>query len=290
MRMMQQVNGLLWSWGEMLRALRRGVGLLPFGIYALVQTGVVLAVAAFAYPPFSWFAIPLLRWRFGNGALHYPNNFFILRPALGQVDTFLAVLLGAVLSASAVFLFARFYDGRRARFAEGWRAGAARYFPIVVTSAIVMLTTQLVSRAPFQLWGNLAEESPRRFWLLRLASVLVVLGVQTLFVFAVPYLVVRGRRLLPAIGGSIVLSLRNPLTAYFLVAVPAAFELLPFWLSKQSAIIAYKLTPELLVGVVLVWIAVIAISSYATAGAATRFFVHVTQEEARTASGRRDSA
>jgi hypothetical protein len=280
MRMGQQVNALIWIWGEALRALRRGVGLLPFGIYALVQTAVVLAVASFAYPPFSLLVAPLLRWRFGAVALHYPNNYFVLRPALGQADTFLAVVLGSVLTASAVFLFARFFDGRRARFAAGWRAGASRYFPIVATSAILMVATQCASRVPFWFWSRLAEDAPKRFWLLRFASILVVVGLQALFVFVVPYLVVRGRSFLSAIGRGVVLSLKNPLTAYFAVAVPAALEVFPFWLSKKSAIIAYKLTPELLLAVVMVWIVIIAFSAYVTAASATRFFVHVTQEEA----------
>ena len=287
MGIVQQVNALIWSWAEMIRALRRGAALLPFLLYAAVQGCVVLVLVGFAYAPLSAIAAPAMRWRFGEQALHYPNNFFVLRSALGQVDTFLCVLLGAVVSAAAIYLFAEFYSGRRERHAAGWRAAGAKYLPLVAIAASVMALTQLVTWLPFSLWGHLADEAPNRFRLMRAASVAVVVGVQALFVYALPYIMVSGRRLIAAAAGSFSLAVKNPITTYLLVGVPAALELLPLWLSKKSGVIAYRLSPEFLVVTMAIWIAVILVSSYATMGAATRFFLHATQdEEAQGPSGR----
>jgi hypothetical protein len=279
MRMIQQFNALIWSWGEMLRALRRRVAILPFVVYAAVQLLIVVAIAGFAYPPFSWLMAPALRWRFGEEALHYPNNLFALRTALGQLDTFLWIFLGALVSGAAIYLFSAFFAGSRDRFMIGWRKAASRYFALVAVGAVVMVLTQLIAQAPHALWSHLIEDSPMRFRLVRTLSVGLVVAVQALFVYAFPYIVLERRRIVPAVAGSVRLALRGPVTTYLIVGVPAALELIPLWLSRKSFTIAYRLSPELLIAVMVVWIAVIFISSYASTGAATRFFLLATQDE-----------
>ena len=279
MRTVQQFNSLIWSWGEMLRALRRRVALVPFGLYAAAQVVIVLSIAGFAYPPLSWVVAPALKWRFGDQALHYPNNLFALRPALGQIDTFLWVLLGTLVSAAAICLFSAFFTGSRERFGAGWRRAAGHYLAVVAVGAVVMVITQLLARAPHSLWGHIAEESPTRFRLVRMASVGLIVAVQALFIYALQYIVLEGRSIRAAVLGSFSLAVRSPITTYLIVGVPAALELLPLWISRKSLVIAYRFSPELLVAVMLIWIAVIFVSGYASVGAATRFFLLATQDD-----------
>lgn len=263
----------------MLRALRRRVAVLPFAIYAAAQLLIVISIASFAYPPFSWLITPALRWRFGEQALHYPNNLFALRPALGQVDTFLWIFLGTLLSAVAVHLFSAFFAGTRDRFAFGWRTAAPRYFALVAIGAVVMVLTQLIAQAPHALWSHLIEDNPMRFRLVRMLSVGLVVAVQALFVYAFPYIVLERRRIAPAIAQSVRLAVRSPVTTYLIVGVPAALELFPLWLSRKSLAIAYRFSPGFLIAVMVIWIVVIFLSSYASTGAATRFFLLATQDE-----------
>jgi hypothetical protein len=279
MRIVQQLNALIWSWGETLKSFAGRVAFAPFAIYAGVQLLVVLSIAGFAYPPFSWAMAPVLRWRFGEQALHYPNNLFALRPALGQFDMFLWVLLGTLLSGAAAYVFASHFAGRREPFAAGWRAAARRYLALVAVGAIVMAATQLIAQAPQALWSRLIEESPMRFRLVRMVSIGLVVAVQALLVYAVQYIVLQERRILPALAGSLKLAFRSPVTTYMIVGVPAALELVPLWLSRKSPVIAYQLSPELLIAVMVIWIAVIFVSAYASTGAATRFFLLATQDE-----------
>ena len=279
MRMIQQFNALIWSWGEMVRAFRRRVALLPFALYAAVQLLVVISIANFAYAPFSWVMAPALRWRFGEEVLHYPNNLFALRPALGQIDTFLWILLGTLLSGAAIYVFSAFFAGSPDRFAIGWRKAARRYFALVAVGAVVMVLTQLITQAPHALWGHLIEDSPMRFRLVRMLSVGLVVAVQALFIYAFPYIVLERRRIVPAVVGSFRLAIRSPVTTYLIVGVPAALELFPLWLSRKSLTIAYRFSPALLIAVMVIWIAVIFLSSYASTGAATRFFLLATQDE-----------
>ena len=279
MRMTQQFNALIWSWGEMLRAFRRGVAVLPFALYAAVQLLIVISISSFAYPPFSWVMAPAMRWRFGEQALHYPNNLFVIKSALGQIDTFLWILLGTLVSGAAVYVFSTFFAGRPDRFATGWRKAARRYLALVAVGAVVMALTQLIAQAPRSLWGHLIEDSPLRFRLVRMLSIALVVAVQAVFVYAFQYIVLEGRRIVPAVVSSVRLAVRSPITTYLIVGVPAALELFPLWLSKKSLVIAYRLSPELLVAVMVIWIAVIFISSYASTGAATRFFLLATQDE-----------
>ncbi|MEA3409128.1 MAG: hypothetical protein U9Q95_02160, partial [Candidatus Eisenbacteria bacterium] len=75
------------------------------------------------------------------------------------------------------------------------------------------------------------------------------------------------------------LAFRNPVTTLLLVAVPAALELFPAWLMKNSSVIIYRFSPELLAVGMLIWIVVILFINYATVGAATRFYLHATADQ-----------
>ncbi len=279
MDLVQQFNALIWSWSETLSALRRRVALAPLLVYAGAQLAVLAVLVFFAYPPFASTIAPLIRWRLGETALHYPTCFLALRSSFGQADVVLSVFLGAAATAAAVWLFASYYTGGDGKAGEGWRAAFKKYLPVVVTVLVTMAAVQLVSRIPTTFWGHLADERPARFRLIRMAAIGAVLAVQALFIYAVPYIVLGGRKIGGAIGGSFALAFKNPITTYLIVAVPTALELLPAWLARNGSTIAYRFAPEGLTAVLVVWVVVILYTTYFSLGAATRFFLYATQNE-----------
>jgi hypothetical protein len=276
MDLVQQFNALIWSWSE---TLRRRVALVPLVVYAGVQLIVLAMLVFFAYPPFASTVAPLIRWRLGEAALHYPTCYLALRSSFGQADVVISVVIGAVVTAAAVWLFASYYTGGDAKAGDGWREAFKRFIPVILTAFVAMVLVQLVTRVPTTFWGHLADDRPARFRMLRMAAIAVVLAVQALFVYAIPYILLGRRRIGGAIGGSFALAFKNPVTTYLIVAVPTALELLPAWLSKNGATIAYRFAPEGLTVVLVVWVAVILYSTYFTLGAATRFFLYATQNE-----------
>jgi len=276
MGVVQQFNALIWSWAEMFRALRKGVALAPFLLYAAVQTAILLMLVGFTVPPFRWFVPSLMEWRFGEQALHYPNSLVVLRGAMGQADIVLSVVLGALVTAAAVHLFASFYSGARARFAEGFGVGRVKYPAVLVIALVIAALSQVVVRVPMSAWGGLADTSPMRFRLLRMALIGAVVAVQAVFVYGIAGVVVDGKRVWGALAGSAALAFRNPVTTLLLVGVPAALELLPAWMMRNSSVIIYRFSPEFLVVGMLIWIVVILAINYATVGAATRFYLHAT--------------
>ena len=279
MGVVQQFNALVWSWAEMLRALRRRAALAPFLIYAGVQTVILLMLLGFTVPPLRLFVPALMRLRFGDEALHYPNNFMVLRGALGQADIILSVFLGALVTAAAVYLFASFYGRREERSSVGLAVGASKYVPALVVTLVVAVLSQVAVRVPMSIWGGLADTSPMRFRMLRVILIGVVLALQAVFVYGIAAVVVDNKRVGAALAGTVALAFRNPVTTLLLVAVPAALELLPAWLMRNSSVIIYKFSPELLAVVMLIWIVVILFINYATVGAATRFYLHATADE-----------
>ncbi|MCD4690353.1 hypothetical protein K8S17_02730 [bacterium] len=279
MDLVQQFNGLIWSWSETISALRRRIALAPLLTYAAAQLVVLLVLVFFAYPPFASTIAPLIRWRLGEAALHYPMSFLALRAAFGQADVVLSIVLGGAATAAATWLFASYYTGGDGGTGRGWREALKRYLPVLIIVLVAMALVQVVSRAPSAVWGHLADERPMRFRLLRMAAIAVVLAVQALFVYAIPYVVLGGRRLASAVGGSIALALKNPVTTYLIVAVPTVLEFLPAWLARNGSTIAYRFSPEALVAVLVVWVAVILYTTYFTIGAAIRFFLYATQNE-----------
>lgn len=226
MGVVQQFNALVWSWAETFRALRRRTALAPFVIYAGVQTVVLLMLLGFTVPPLRFFVPALMRWRFGEAALHYPNNLLALRGALGQVDLVLSVLLGALVTAAAVHLFYSFYMKQRASLSEGFAVGRSTYLPVLAVALTVAVLSQVVVRVPMSFWGGLAESSPMKFRILRIALIGAVLAVQAIFVYGIVAVVVDGKRLGAALSGSVSLAFRKPVTTLLLVAIPAALELL----------------------------------------------------------------
>ncbi|MCK4512610.1 hypothetical protein KAW64_12775 [bacterium] len=280
MDIVQQFNALIWSWAETLRALRRRVGVRPLLIYAAVQLVVLVMLALFAYPPFVSFVMPLIRWRLGEAAMHYPGSFLALRAIFGQVDMVLTVVLGGFVTGAAVWLFSVYYGGGDDPPATGFRVAAKRYIPVLVIALIGLAIAQIVTRVPMGLWGYLADERPMRFRLLRMATIGMVMVVQSLLVYAIPYVILGSRRVWSALGASLSLAVRNPITTFLIVAVPAALELLPAWLSRNSTVIMYRFAPEGMMMILAVWIAVIFFVTYLMVGAATRFYIYATQDDA----------
>ncbi len=279
MGLIEQINALIWSWVETFTAFGRRVALLPLVIYTAAQAAILAAIAGFAYPVVSWFMVPLMRWRFGESVLHYPNNFLVLRAGLGEIDPFLAVFLGAVTTATAVVLFGTFYQRRRVGFGEAWRTASSRYWSLVLAAVIAVGLAQIVTRTSYAFFGYLADESPGTFRLVRGSTILVVLVVQALLIYTTPYIVLAGKSVRAAIGGSLGLFGRTPITTFMLVAVPAALEILPLWFWRQSASIAHTFSPELVPLLMVVWIAVLFFAVYAALGGVTRLFLHLTQDE-----------
>ncbi len=279
MDLVQQFNALIWSWSEMLSALRRRVALGPLLIYAAAQLAVLAILAFFAYPPFASTVAPLIQWRLGEAALHYPTCFLALRASFGQADVVLSVLLGGAATAAAVWLFASYYTGGDDGAGDGWREAFRRYVPVAIAVLVTTVLVQLVSRIPTTFWGHLADARPARFRIIRMASIAAVLAVQALFIYVIPYVMLARRRIGGAIGGSIALALKNPVTTYLIVAVPTVLELLPAWLARNGTTIAYRFAPEGLTVVLVVWVIVILYSTFFTLGAATRFFLYATQNE-----------
>ena len=279
MGIVEQVNAVIWSWSETMKALSKRAALLPFLVYAAAQVGLLLLVVGFAYPPISYLMLPLLKWRFGEAVVHYPTNFVALRSALGEGDPILAIFLGAVTMAAAVLLFAAFYERRERSFVKAWKAAASRYWSLVVIAFLIVVLGQVVTRTAFSIFGVLADENAMMFRAVRMVTVALVLLVQAIFAYAVPYVILRGRTLGSALVGGVALTARSPVTTFLIVAVPAALELLPVWLWKQSSVIARTFSPEILAVVMLIWIALLVLAGYITIGSVTRMFLHLTQDE-----------
>jgi hypothetical protein len=279
LRVGEQFNALIWGWAETFRALGRRVGLGPFLVYAAVQTLVVVAIGWFAAPGFRWAMVPLLGWRFGDAALHYPTNFLALRSGLAQADIVLSIVLGALVSGAAVHMLASFWSGSESEAGEGWREAGRRYLPLLVVAAVTLLVSQFLTRFPMAQWGYLADARPLRFRMLRMAVVAAVMAAQALLVYAPASVMLRGDGPFRAVGRSVRLALRAPITTYLIVAVPTAVELAPAWLSRQSALIAERFSPELLVAVMVVWIIALMFIGYVTLGSSTRLLLHMSRDE-----------
>lgn len=84
----------------------------PFFFYASFQLLAVLAIAYFAYPPFSAVLVPIFKKLFGEHVLHYPNNFILLNPLFEWTEIILSGFLGVLAIGSGTLIFVSHYQNK----------------------------------------------------------------------------------------------------------------------------------------------------------------------------------
>jgi len=141
MKLVENLVNFLRSLEESVAMLRSPSILLPFVIFAAVQSLVLMSCAFFTVPPLSTVMVPLIRLISGEQSLHFPMHFVLLPGIYHSIYLPLVVIVGFVLFGRAVFGMGDYYQSQGRSI--GTRPPMSRSVPsmILIGLLYVLLAT-----------------------------------------------------------------------------------------------------------------------------------------------------
>ena len=110
MKLVETLVDYIRSLEESVAMLRSPGILLPFVVFAAVQSVVLIACAFFSVPPLSTVMVPVSGLIAGEQSLHFPMHFVLLPGLYHSIYLRLVVVLGFVLFGTAVFRMGDYYE------------------------------------------------------------------------------------------------------------------------------------------------------------------------------------
>jgi len=185
MKLVENLVNFLRSLEESVAMLRSPSILLPFVVFAAVQSLVLMACAFFTVPPLSTVMVPLIRLISGEQSLHFPMHFVLLPGIYHSIYLPLVVVVGFVLFGRAVFGMGDYYQ--RQGSSIGTRPPMLRSIPSMI---LIGLLYVLLATAPIVLFEyastRTAAAPVRRA--LPVVGVLLSLSFQSLLVYSLLFL------------------------------------------------------------------------------------------------------
>jgi len=272
---------LLLGWEALWRSARqmRSIDVwIPGLVVALVQVGILAALAWFAHPAVSWFMAPILRRVAGEEVLRYPNVFQVMPALYGHAGLIVEALIGATMAGATVWLFARRFEGRPATASAGLAHALRRALPLVIASLPGTLLIDLVLTASDR-W--LVDHGGPRLvrHAIHYGAVGVALLVQAFFLYVVAYVVLEGRGVLGAWGGLPEAARRGFWGALFVSCVLYLPHLPGDLIGRLAPVIVQRGRPELVTGLVGMEIVIGLLTNLLLAGGAALLFLSAVTDE-----------
>ena len=260
-----------WAWRSVLPFSFQPRIWIPFLLIALVQYGVLALFVSFHQPGVLPLALPLVKAAGGETATHYPFFYFYLPVIYSRANLLVAVFVSSLAGGAATLLFSRSYTQKAAKGA--WGIALRKYLTHVMNTAVVADLLYGVSNLRRLVPADALLGNPMVRWGTRGGMMLLIILVQTLFVYATAWVVLRGEKAIPAIRNSVRVTARTFLPTFIVVALPA-IVIFPFnYLTGRVDLFAGKLNPETIGTVIGVQILLEIFLGFLLVGAITRLFL-----------------
>jgi len=199
---------------------------LPFFIFSIFQAA-GLAVLTWYYAPL-WVGMlkPLLSWFIPPPAFHYPQYYLALPSIYSAYENFvLGPIIWVIILGAAVYRFGGVYAGRRFALKEAVGVATGRFFPMLLVWVLETALVLVVLSIPPLFLERFLAGSPNRVMAASLLVQMVGFAVSALLIYAVPGIIIDGKKVFAAIGDSISLFFGNIFLTYFIVFVPSIIRL-----------------------------------------------------------------
>lgn len=175
---------------------------------------------------------------------HYPAHLLLLQPILGRIEIVLEVLIKSLFHGATVFLVAKAMRRGKPSLLRAFSAAGRRYPHLlgvsIISSAAVYAMVFLGS------WLSSGMEGPARYAALG-GGIATGLLIQSLFVYAIPYIMIDGLSAVAALASGISLSLRTFTKTLLIVAVPFLLTVPVVLLDMKAEMIALQLSPDFMI-------------------------------------------
>jgi len=281
MNFLEHLNRFVGLYLDLFKSLRRPVIWLPFLVYAGFQFLLLLLLVNSSHPGFHGFLSPLVgsmeEARLlspGSASVfdHYPGLFVVLPSVFQWFKIVLGMVLEGLVIGLGAVLFIRYFVGvadPRTRVALAFR----RWPQLLVVWTLITGLMLLVNLYLPRYFEAILVGSPRRLIVFEILMRLLTVGVYSLFVYAIPALMVRNGNILAAFKTSLGNFFRRPIFSFCLVLVPFLISLPLSYASGQAGAIVEKFTPELVFYILTGTIIIDIIVNYILTGTVVNFLL-----------------
>jgi hypothetical protein len=249
----------------------------PFLLIAVAQSASLALVLAYGRGAPVPFVGAGIRWIGGEPATHFPFFYAAVPVLLARWNLLLSACVFSLATAAAVALFARAWGF--SPDVRPWPTARRRYPAILALGAVAALVSLLIFLAGQLIPAETLAMNRNLRWGTRFAMVGAFVVVQSLLVFAYPWLVLKGRTWRQSLGESVRMALRLALPTLLVVGIPVVLLYPLDYMTGRTDLFLVKLRPDLIGTVLFVRILLEAILGFFLVGATTRLFLWRTEEK-----------
>lgn len=227
----------------------------PFLIFSIVELISLLALFLIPRMPLRILFGPIVRTFWGEIFLHYPANFLLLPKLASFARMGLTILIGSLLTGVAVGMISDFYAQKRINLKHAFKLAFKNYLSLIIivftfTAGYYFLTKLFT----LLLYKYFSSGHSRLLFIkahIWFGPIFIVFNfflgifIQALFIYAIPFLLLGKKKILPAIIKSFVLFKRLFLSTLILVSLPMIIYIPLVILSYNNAVLMDKFFPEI---------------------------------------------
>jgi hypothetical protein len=272
MRLLDKVNNFILTYLETFRSFKRISLWVPFFIYGLFQTIILLILVSFPSGVAAGIFLPLLKKSYGEAILHYPT-FFILLPALfNRTNLILGLIVGVLLDGAAVFMFCSHFTQSRISFFSGIKLALSRYWMLFVLG-ILRLLVIWVMEVPFWLFKGMVVGSPKREFALEMGCLALGVIYTGFFIYATPAVIWHRKKLGQAIRDSWNIYIHNFFSTFLFIFIPLMIEFPINFVERQGPTVITKFNPEVVAWILVLGIIVSVLANFILSGTIVKFYL-----------------
>lgn len=234
------IIGVIWK--VTFNALRQNpVLFIPFCISGAVKLAGLLFIFLSIFYPLSIIFAPIIKTLWGEMYLHYPFNFNLMPKLFYYGQVLVYVLIDGLLSGIAVWMIFQINEGKKPTFKEGIKKVLPKYLTLAAFLLTIFAIVYAINYGESLLTLRLLKvklvaflvKTRMLYFVRTLFNFFVIVLVETLFAFAIPFAVLENKRFFRAIGGSLSLVKKLFPVTLGLVLIPTLVSL-PFSLMKTG--------------------------------------------------------
>ena len=283
-------KGLFAIWKPVLSLLvKEPKVIIPFCLLAVIEVFALWFLSCSPHFPINVIMAPPIKSIWGPTYLHYPYIYELLPRMFYYAKIVVGVMVGALTSGMAVLAVYYFNKSRRIDLKEIFFAVLKRYVSLFLLAIILFTCVHFVMKEPsvlllkyfFAKHAKLLFLGPK-FWFsifLPVLQFLLAVILQSLFVYSIPYIVIKEKKFLAALISGIVLFFKRFLKTFAAVLVPMFLYIPVTMLRSNMGLLADMFMPEsivvvLFIGIIVGTVIVDALVTLAT----TLIFIGATDE------------
>lgn len=263
-------HSVFGAFARALSLLQKVVPAVPLILYFLIKLGLIVTYYFSINEPLTSFWAHSIRGLSGQDLGHFPEHLLLMQRILGRSDIILDIFVRIIFEGASVLLISSYYMKKPTTLREGFSVAVKRYHHLLAAALLAGVGMALCLNLPSFLAGSVP-----RVLLLGVAVFSTFLGliVQALFLYAIPYILIKNHTALRAIVNSVRMARKFSPQTFLLVSFPFVLTLPTVLLGLNAEMIALRLSPVFMIYNQVLGEIMQLVATYLIIGGATIFFV-----------------